>query len=70
MGTSTDYRRIGVYSRDSAPGIIVAHGEYLCNVCKYLGSVKVYQAKFDVTVGETSDKYSEVFLSEHPCIDT
>ena len=27
MDTSTDYRRIGVYSRDSAPGIIVAHGE-------------------------------------------
>ena len=29
MGSSTDYRRLslGVYSRDSAPGIIVAHGE-------------------------------------------
>ena len=28
MDTSREYRRIGVYSRDSAPGLIVAHGEY------------------------------------------
>lgn len=26
MGSSTNYRRLGVYSRNSAPGIIVAHG--------------------------------------------
>ena len=28
MDSSREYRRIGVYSRNSAPGIIVAHGEY------------------------------------------
>ena len=27
MGTS-DYARLGVYSQDSAPGIIIAHGEW------------------------------------------
>ena len=27
MGSSKDYSQIGVYSRNSAPGIIVAHGK-------------------------------------------
>ncbi|XP_065899121.1 VPS10 domain-containing receptor SorCS1-like isoform X4 [Dysidea avara] len=28
MGSSIDYRRVGVYERDSAPGLIVANGNY------------------------------------------
>ena len=32
MGSSKDYNQIGVYSRNSAPGVIVAHGGWILEI--------------------------------------
>ena len=54
---TTDYARLGVYSTDSAPGIIVAHGRHtfrvrIVGLCVWLLTDYVYACRPKVCLGQ------------------
>ena len=62
---TTDYARLGVYSTDSAPGIIVAHGRHtfrvrIVGLCVWLLTVLELRPK--VCLGQQVYTYIEVDL--------